>query len=79
MHHWADPAQAFSEIGRVLKPGGRVLIWDLRFGALASHRHLPNPMEHTQRTSLHVAGIEPWPWPWKLKLTNRIELATGAS
>lgn len=30
LHHWADPQHAFSEIYRVLKPGGQMLIFDLR-------------------------------------------------
>ena len=30
LHHWADPMLAFNEIHRVLKPGGQMLILDLR-------------------------------------------------
>ena len=30
MHHWSDPAAVFGEIGRVLRPGGVALIYDLR-------------------------------------------------
>jgi SAM-dependent methyltransferase len=29
MHHWSDPAEVFSEIDRVLRPGGVALIYDL--------------------------------------------------
>lgn len=30
LHHWADPARVFGELGRVLRPGGVALIYDLR-------------------------------------------------
>lgn len=30
LHHWAYPAAVFAEIGRVLRPGGVALIYDLR-------------------------------------------------
>jgi ubiquinone/menaquinone biosynthesis C-methylase UbiE len=30
LHHWQDARQAFTEIQRVLKPGGRFLVFDLR-------------------------------------------------
>src|SRR5919197_819367 len=32
MHHWDDAAAGLAEIARVLRPGDRALIWDLRLG-----------------------------------------------
>jgi ubiquinone/menaquinone biosynthesis C-methylase UbiE len=75
MHHWADPAAGLAEIGRVLRPGGRALIWDFRPGARPFHAHLPDPVQHTRGTPLQVASAAPWRWPWRFSLTQRIELA----
>ena len=30
LHHWADPGTVFAELGRVLRPGGVALVYDLR-------------------------------------------------
>jgi len=80
MHHWADPTAGLAEIGRVLRPGGRALVWDLRPGGGPHlfgprHAHLPDPVEHTRGAPLRVVKATPWPWPWRFQLTQRIELA----
>jgi SAM-dependent methyltransferase len=80
MHHWADPTAALAEIGRVLRPGARALIWDLRPGVrpyLFGPRHadLPDPVQHARGSRLRVVNTTPWPWPWQFTPTQRIELA----
>jgi SAM-dependent methyltransferase len=79
MHHWADPTAGLTEIGRVLRPGARALIWDFRSGVRPHpfgprHAHLPDPVQHARGTRLRVARATPWPWPWRFNLTQRIEL-----
>jgi SAM-dependent methyltransferase len=79
MHHWADPAAGLAEIGRVLRPGARALIWDFRPGNRPHpfgprHGHIPDPAEHTRGARLQVVNATPWPWPWRFNLTQRTEL-----
>ena len=80
MHHWADPAAGLAEIGRVLRPGARALIWDFRPGVRPHpfgprHAHIPDPVDHTHNSPLGVVNVTPWRWPWRFTLTQRIELA----
>jgi SAM-dependent methyltransferase len=80
MHHWADPTAALAEIGRVLRPGARALIWDFRPGVRPHlfgprHAHIADPVDHTRGSRLRVAKATPWSWPWRFQLTQRMELA----
>lgn len=74
MHHWEDASAGLAEIGRVLAPGGRALIWDIRRGA-PLHAHAPDPVEQAHLGPLRVVSTMPWRWPWGISLTHRIELA----
>jgi SAM-dependent methyltransferase len=77
MHHWADATAGLAEIGRVLRPGGRALVWDIRPGVVPLHRHQPDPLDSIAGSPLHLAGATPWRWPWRLALTQRIELVAA--
>jgi SAM-dependent methyltransferase len=73
MHHWTDPTAGLAEIGRLLRPGARALVWDLRPG-LPCHAHLPDPVAPAYDASLRVVTAKPWRWPWRVRLAQRIEL-----
>jgi SAM-dependent methyltransferase len=80
VHHWADPTAGLAEIGRVLRPGARALVWDFRPGVRPHpfgprHAHLPDPVEHARSSPLRVVSAAPWPWPWRFNLIQRTELA----
>jgi SAM-dependent methyltransferase len=79
MHHWADATAGLAEIGRVLRPGGRALVWDIRPGVVPLFRHQPDPLplDKVAGSSLRLASATPWRWPWRLSLTQRIELVAA--
>jgi SAM-dependent methyltransferase len=74
MHHWADRESGLAEIRRVLRPGGRSLVWDLRPGALPFHREVPDLLEPTREGPLRLVTARPWRWPFGLTPTQRLEL-----
>jgi SAM-dependent methyltransferase len=73
VHHWADAHAGLAEIGRVVRPEGQVLVWDLRRGA-PLHGHAPDPTEAMHDAPLDVVGARPWRWPGPLSFVQRIEL-----
>ena len=80
VHHWADPAAGLAEVGRVLRPGARALVWDFRPGVGPRpfgprHADLPDPVELARSSPLRVVSAAPWSWPWRFQLTQRTELA----
>jgi SAM-dependent methyltransferase len=74
MHHWGEPTAGLAEIARVLRPGARALIWDLRGGILRLHLGAPDPLELASRSPLRIVSVVPWKWPWRFRLSQRIEL-----
>jgi SAM-dependent methyltransferase len=73
LHHWANPHAGLAEIGRVVRPEGRVVVWDLGRGA-PLHGHAPDPTEAMRGGPLDVVEARPWRWPGPLSFVQRIEL-----
>ncbi len=78
MHHWADAHAGITEIGRVVRPDGRLLVWDLRRGA-PLHAHAPDPTEAVHGAPLDLVGARAWHWPGPLSFVQRIELRPEAA
>jgi ubiquinone/menaquinone biosynthesis C-methylase UbiE len=74
MHHWADPKAGLTEIARLLRPGGRALVWDFRRGFVPLHGRLADPAQHANGTALRVVSATPWRWPSRFTFIQRIEL-----
>jgi SAM-dependent methyltransferase len=75
VHHWSDPQTGLGEIARVLRPGGRALVWDLGPGWQLFHAHLPDPAESLRAGGLRMVSAGPWRWPWRFSVSRRLELA----
>ncbi len=73
VHHWKEPEAGFSEIRRVLRPGGRAIVYDLpdRWGRFEGHAM---PLASAARAAFPGATVEPVRWPGGIALTRRLEV-----
>jgi ubiquinone/menaquinone biosynthesis C-methylase UbiE len=65
-HHWEDPAAGFRELARVVRPGGRVWIYDFRLAARRAERaaRAAFPGREPARVSIPGSGF------WGLLVTR---------
>jgi ubiquinone/menaquinone biosynthesis C-methylase UbiE len=75
MHHWDDKVAGLVDVARVLRPGSRALIWDLRRGFSLFHLRTPDPLEGIDRAPLELRAVSPWPWPFGFTFFRRLEMA----
>jgi ubiquinone/menaquinone biosynthesis C-methylase UbiE len=76
-HHWAERAAGLTEIGRVLRPGGRALLFDLH-PAWVRFETGGEDAESVARASWPGnAGTSRLGWPIGLPMVVRVELEKG--
>lgn len=74
VHHWPDAAAGFAEIRRVLRPGGRAIVYDLPdwWGRLETTA-LPLG-EAAAAGGFGPTATAPFRWPGRLALVRRLEV-----
>lgn len=79
LHHWADTEIGLTEVARVLRPEGRILIYDFGGAPAPLHERMEDPGHHLEGTPLELLGSTPWRWPGPISLVRRIEARTAAA
>ena len=75
MHHWDDKVGGLADVWRVLRPGSRALIWDLRRGFSLFHLRTPDPLDGIEEAPLELRDVREWAWPFGFTFFRRLELA----
>ena len=73
-HHWDDVPAGLRELARVVRPEGRILIWELAGRTIPLHGRMPDPAIRLGGAGVTVVSQTAWHWPWRIHLTDRLEL-----
>lgn len=78
VHHWPDAAAGFAEIRRVLRPGGRAIVYDLRdWWGHVETKALPLAAS-AAAGGVEGAAVAPFRWPGRLAIVNRLQVTCPA-
>lgn len=74
VHHWPDAAAGFAEIRRVLRPGGRAILYDLPdwWGRLETGA--PRLLVAARAGGFEGAAVRHLAWPGTVRLVQRVEV-----